>query len=106
MSRYSILFDKDTPLSDLKKSSFSYFDSMQTLVDDLPFANFGRDPQGYALVEYETHREAKAAIDGLNGTEILGQMVSCDFAFVRPPAGGGKPGRREGRKRSASPGRR
>jgi RNA-binding protein 8A len=64
-------------------------------------------PQGYALVEYETHREAKAAIDGLNGTDILGQIVSCDFAFVRPPAGGGgKSGRRDGRKRSASPGRR
>lgn len=63
--------------------------------------------QGYALVEYETHREAKAAIDGLNGTEILGQTVHCDFAFVRPPAGGGGKGnRREGRKRSASPGRR
>jgi len=63
--------------------------------------------KGYALVEYETHREAKAAIDGLNGTDILGQIVSCDFAFVRPPAGGGgKPGRRDGRKRSASPGRR
>jgi len=63
--------------------------------------------KGYALVEYETHREAKAAIDGLNGTDILGQIVSCDFTFVRPPAGGGgKQGRRDGRKRSASPGRR
>ncbi|CAG7847534.1 RNA-binding protein 8A AltName: Full=Binder of OVCA1-1; Short=BOV-1; AltName: Full=RNA-binding motif protein 8A; AltName: Full=RNA-binding protein Y14; AltName: Full=Ribonucleoprotein RBM8A [Serendipita indica DSM 11827] len=62
--------------------------------------------KGYALVEYETHREAKAAIDGLNGQDILGQTVSCDFAFVRPPAGGQRGNRREGRKRSASPGRR
>ncbi|KAG8834273.1 hypothetical protein FRC18_002294 [Serendipita sp. 400] len=62
--------------------------------------------KGYALVEYETYREAKAAIDGLNNTEILGQEVLCDFAFVRPPAGGPRGGRRGERKRSASPGRR
>jgi hypothetical protein len=60
--------------------------------------------QGYALVEYETHREAKAAVDGLSGSAILGQTVHADFAFVRPPAVAPKGrGRRGGDRRSASP---
>jgi len=62
--------------------------------------------QGYALVEYETHREAKTAVDGLNGSSILGQTVQADFAFVRPPAVAPKGrGRRGGDRRSASPAR-
>lgn len=75
-----------------------------TFSDDLAFSS----PilQGYALVEYETHREAKAAIDAVNGTEILGQVVQADFAFVRPPANApGPKGRGGGKRRSASPGR-
>ncbi|KAG8698992.1 hypothetical protein FRC08_005587 [Ceratobasidium sp. 394] len=65
--------------------------------------------KGYALVEYETYREAKNAIDKLNGTPLLEQNLQCDFAFVRPPptgprAGGGR-GRGQ-RNRSRSPDRR
>lgn len=64
--------------------------------------------QGYALVEYETMAEAQAAIDGASGTTLLEQQLQCDYAFVRPPPTGPKKGRggREGRGRSASPGRR
>jgi RNA-binding protein 8A len=74
--------------------------------------------QGYALIEYEEHSQAKAAIEAMNGKAILEQTVNCDFAFVKPTGNddrgrrgfssrnnrGGYGGRRSGRSRS--PGRR
>ncbi|KAN0062568.1 hypothetical protein ACQY0O_005100 [Thecaphora frezii] len=45
--------------------------------------------KGYALIEFETHDEAKAAIDACaQGLTLLDQALKADFAFVRPPAGG------------------
>ncbi|KAL2173508.1 uncharacterized protein P884DRAFT_251696 [Thermothelomyces heterothallicus CBS 202.75] len=79
--------------------------------------------KGYALIEYTTLEEARAAIDGANNTDLLGQTVKVDFAFVRPPPGkatnnarpggggggggaarGSNRGARSGRSRSRSPG--
>jgi len=70
--------------------------------------------KGYVLIEYPTLEEAEAAIKDANGAELLEQMVTVDFAFVRPPpstkSGHGRDrdrrgGRGAGRNRSRSPGR-
>ncbi|OHE92037.1 RNA recognition domain-containing protein [Colletotrichum orchidophilum] len=44
--------------------------------------------KGYALIEYATLAEARAAIDSAHETKLLDQTVYVDFAFVRPPPGG------------------
>ncbi|GKT41776.1 putative RNA-binding proteinc [Colletotrichum spaethianum] len=43
--------------------------------------------KGYALIEYATLAEARAAIDSAHETKLLDQTVYVDFAFVRPPPG-------------------
>lgn len=52
---------------------------MQACADQSHFS------QGYALIEFNTVEEAKAAIEGTNGTKLLDQTIAVDFAFVRPP---------------------
>ncbi|KAA1082666.1 hypothetical protein PGT21_009922 [Puccinia graminis f. sp. tritici] len=61
--------------------------------------------KGYALVEYETRKEAEVAIKSGTDSKLLDQTLKCDFAFVRAPTGASAPigqpkVRRGGRSRS------
>jgi RNA recognition motif-containing protein len=38
--------------------------------------------KGYALIEYASHQEAKAAVDNMDGQTVMEQQVKCDFAYV------------------------
>lgn len=41
--------------------------------------------QGYALIEYETYKEAKEAKINLNGASLLGQQLKVDWGFTKNP---------------------
>ncbi|KAF2404061.1 RNA-binding domain-containing protein [Trichodelitschia bisporula] len=63
--------------------------------------------KGYVLIEYSTLDEAKAAIAGAEGHNLLDQVIHVDFAFVRPPPGkgqasGGRGGRAPAKSRARS----
>jgi RNA-binding protein 8A len=49
--------------------------------------------KGYALIEYATEKEARDAMKALDGTELLGQTIHINWAFIR----GGHKGPRRGR---------
>lgn len=74
--------------------------------------------QGYVLVEFSTLDEARRAVEGGHGLELLEQKVVVEYAFVRPPPankgsrgrdaaarGEDRRGSARGKGRSRSPGR-
>jgi len=50
-------------------------------------------PRGFAFVEMSSQEEAQAAINGLNGQELLGRTLNVNEARQREQRGGGGGGR-------------
>ncbi|CAB1116071.1 unnamed protein product [Ectocarpus sp. CCAP 1310/34] len=50
--------------------------------------------KGYCLVEFEKKEEAQAAIDEMDGSQLLDQDISVSWAFVKGGKGAGQPRRR------------
>ncbi len=46
-------------------------------------------PRGFAFVEMANSSEAEAAINALNGTELMGRAINVNEARPRPEGGGG-----------------
>ena len=61
---------------------------------------YSGQPRGFAFVEMPDAQEARAAIDGLNGKELVGRPINVNEA--RPREDGGRPGGGGGRGRSGS----
>ncbi|RLS38782.1 MAG: RNA-binding protein [Planctomycetota bacterium] len=49
----------------------------------VPLDRDTRQPRGFAFVEMSTPEEAKAAIVGMHGKEILGQLIRVEIALER-----------------------
>ena len=45
--------------------------------------------KGYALVEFNSQKDAQGAIDSMNGEKIMGQEIAVDWAFTSGPSRGG-----------------
>lgn len=46
-------------------------------------------PRGFAFVEMGSADEAQAALDGLNGKEVMGRTLKVSFAQEKERTGGG-----------------
>jgi len=55
--------------------------------------------KGYALIEYETKKEAEQAIAKMNGEEFMGQKLQVAWAFLTAPARGRSSGSSSGARR-------
>ena len=90
MNIYVGNLSRDTTDSDLQKA-FETFGKVQsvTIVKD----KFSGQSRGFGFVDMPNNEEARAAIDGLNGKELMGRALNVNEARPRPDhRGGGKRG--------------
>jgi RNA recognition motif-containing protein len=76
---------------DTLREAFAAFGQVSTanVIKD----RFSGLPRGFAFVEMPNQTEAEAAINGLNGKEILGRAITVNQARPKSEGGGGGGGR-------------
>jgi len=87
--------DRQVTEEDLRKTfeSFGQVESATILKD-----KFSGEPRGFGFVEMPAKAEARAAIDGLNGTELKERSINVNEAHPREENRRGKGGRGGGRR--------
>lgn len=65
---------------------------------------YSGQPRGFGFVEMAEQAEAQAAIENLNGKELLGRQINVNEARPRPERGRSGPGRQGPRKGRSGPG--
>jgi len=87
--------DRQVTEEDLRKTfeSFGQVESATILKD-----KFSGEPRGFGFVEMPAKAEARAAIDGLNGTELKERSINVNEARPREENRRGKGGRGGGRR--------
>jgi len=79
------------------KDTFADFGPLKDVV--LPLDRRTGFVKGYALIEYETKKEAEQAIAEMNGKEFMGQALKVDWAFTTTPSKGRAGGSSSGSRR-------
>ena len=90
MNIYVGNLDRQVTEEDLRKAfeSFGQVESATILKD-----KFSGEPRGFGFVEMPAKAEARAAIDGLNGTELKERSINVNEARPREENRRGKGGR-------------
>lgn len=39
--------------------------------------------KGYAIITFKDYEDAKNAVDTANGSDLLGNIINCDFCYVQ-----------------------
>jgi len=96
MNIYVGNLSRDVTEDDLKQAfeAFGQIESANVIKD-----KFSGESRGFGFVEMPSKNEAQSAIDGLNGKDLMGRVISVNEARPRTEnrrGGGGGGGRRGG----------
>lgn len=69
------------------REAFAAFGSVDTI--NLIKDRFSGQPRGFGFVEMPNSSEAEAAINGLNGKDVLGRALTVNAARPKSEGGGG-----------------
>jgi RNA recognition motif-containing protein len=79
------------------KDAFAAFGTVDTV--NLVKDRFSGQPRGFGFVEMPDQAQAEAAINGLNGKDVLGRALTVNQARPKTEGGGGRGGDRGGYRR-------